>query len=220
MSDAILNLDAEVRTDMGKGASRRLRREDKVPAILYGAGKDPQSITLTHNKVLQAQEFEAFYSQVLTLNVGGKKVEALLKDIQRHPYKLKIMHIDFLRIDAKQEVTTNVPLHFINEDKANSIKVEGGHAEHHINDVEITCLPGDLPEYIEVDITNIELGQTYHLSDIVVPEGVVLSELAKGEEHDQAVVTVKLAKVAVEEDEDDAGSDADDSESKEEEDKE
>lgn len=194
MSDAIFNLDAEVRNDLGKGASRRLRREDKVPAILYGAGKDPVSITLAHNKLIQAQEFEAFYSHVLTLNIAGEKVEALVKDMQRHPYKPKITHVDFLRVDANKEVTTNVPLHFINENKAKSIKIDGGHAEHNMNDVVVSCLPSDLPEFIEVDLMNVELGQTLHLSDLVLPKGVTLVELLKGEDHDQAVVTIKTAK--------------------------
>lgn len=194
MPEAIFNLDAEVRTDLGKGASRRLRHENKVPAILYGAGKEAVSLTLDHNKVIQAQDFEAFYSHVLTLNIGGKKVEALVKDMQRHPYKLKVTHIDFLRVDAKQAVTTHIPLHFINEDKADAIKTHGGHAEHHMADVEISCLPKNLPEFIEVDLLNIELGQTLHLSDLTMPKGVSLVELAKGESHDQAVVTVKVAK--------------------------
>jgi large subunit ribosomal protein L25 len=194
MSEAIFTLDAEVRTDMGKGASRRLRHADKVPAILYGAGKDPVALTLDHNKVIQAQEFEAFYSHVLTLNIGGEKVEALLKDVQRHAYKPKIQHMDFQRVDASQKLHTNVPVHFINENKAPSIKVEGGHAEHHVNELEVTCLPKDLPEFIEVDLMDVALGQTVHLSDLTMPKGVSLVELAKGEDHDLAVVTVKAAK--------------------------
>lgn len=194
MSEAIFTLDAEVRTDLGKGASRRLRHADKVPAILYGADKEPVALTLAHNKVLQAQEFEAFYSHVLTLNIGGEQVEALLKDMQRHPYKPKVTHLDFQRVDAKKAVHVHVPLHFINEDAAPSIKLNGGHPEHHLNDVEISCLPVDLPEFIEVDLMDVELGQTLHLSDIKLPKGVTLIELAKGEDHDQAVVTVKTAK--------------------------
>ncbi|WP_088330836.1 50S ribosomal protein L25/general stress protein Ctc [Lacimicrobium sp. SS2-24] len=207
MSEAIFNLDAEIRTDLGKGASRRLRRADKVPAILYGAGKEPVSLTLDHNKVNQAQDFEAFYSHVLTLNIEGKKVEALVKDIQRHPYKPKLTHLDFLRVDAKQAVTTHVPLHFINEEKAKAIKLEGGHAEHHMADVEIQCLPHDLPEYIEVDLLNVEMGQTLHLSDLVLPKGTSLTELAKGEDHDLAVVTIKAAKGPAVEDEETAADD-------------
>ena len=202
MSDAIFNLDASIRTDLGKGASRRLRHQDKVPAILYGGNEDPVSLTLDHNKVIQAQEFEAFYSHVLTINIDGKKVEALVKDMQRHPYKPKVTHIDFQRVIAGEKVHTNVPLHFINEDKAPSIKVEGGHAEHHMADVEITCLPKDLPEFIEVDLMEVALGQTLHLSDITLPKGVESVELGKGESHDLAVVTVKAAKGAAAADED------------------
>ncbi|ALS98123.1 50S ribosomal protein L25/general stress protein Ctc [Lacimicrobium alkaliphilum] len=214
MSEAIFTLDAEVRTDLGKGASRRLRHADKVPAILYGAGKEPVALTLDHNKVNQAQDFEAFYSHVLTLNIGGKKVEALVKDIQRHPYKPKLTHLDFLRVDAKQAVTTHVPLHFINEDKAKAIKLEGGHAEHHMADVEIQCLPHDLPEYIEVDLLNVEMGQTLHLSDLVMPKGATLTELAKGEDHDLAVVTIKAAKVAAAEDDEETAADDGEEEAK------
>lgn len=194
MSEAIFNLDAEVRTDIGKGASRRLRHADKVPAVLYGAGKDPVSLTLAHNKVFQAQEFEAFYSHVLTLNIGDEKVEAVVKDMQRHPFKPKVMHLDFMRVDASHALTTHVPLHFINEENAPSIKLQGGHAEHHLADIEISCLPANLPEFIEVDLNDCELGQTLHLSDIKLPEGVTSVELQKGEGHDQAVVTVKAAK--------------------------
>jgi large subunit ribosomal protein L25 len=194
MSDGIFTLDAEIRTDLGKGASRRLRHADKVPAVLYGADKEAVSLTLSHNKVFQAQAFEAFYSHVLTINVDGKKVEALVKDMQRHPFKPRIMHLDFLRVDAKKVLHTHVPLHFINEDQADSIKLNGGHAEHHIVDVEVSCLPKDLPEFIEVDLMDVEVGQTLHLTDIVLPKGVTLLELNKGEDHDHAVVTVKLAK--------------------------
>ena len=194
MSDAIFTLDATVRTDLGKGASRRLRHEGKVPAIIYGAGKEPVSLTLEHNKVIQAQDFEAFYSHVLTINIDGKKEEALVKDMQRHPFKPKVTHIDFVRVVAGELLTTNAPIHFINEDKADAIKLEGGHAEHHMNEIEITCLPKDLPEYIEVDVANVALDQTLHLSDIVFPKGVSSVELAKGEEHDLAVVSIKQAK--------------------------
>lgn len=194
MSEAIFNLDATVRTDLGKGASRRLRHQDKVPAILYGGDEAPVSLTLEHNKVIQAQEFEAFYSHVLTINVDGKKVEALVKDMQRHPYKPKVTHIDFQRVIAGQALTTNVPLHFMNEEAAPSIKTEGGHAEHHMADIEITCMPKDLPEYIEVDLMDVALGQTLHISDLTLPKGVESVELTKGESHDLAVVTVKTAK--------------------------
>ncbi|AGH45361.1 50S ribosomal protein L25/general stress protein Ctc [Paraglaciecola psychrophila] len=204
MSDGIFTLDAEIRTDLGKGASRRLRHAGKVPAVLYGANKEAISLTLIHNKLFQAQSFEAFYSHVLTLNIGEEKVEVLVKDMQRHAFKPIVMHLDFLRIDAKKALQTNVPLHFLNEEKAESIKLNGGHAEHHMLDVEVSCLPADLPEFIEVDLLNVELDQTIHLSDLVLPKGVSLVELNKGETHDLAVVTVKLAKGPKVEDEDDA----------------
>ena len=200
MSEAIFNLDASVRTDLGKGASRRLRREDKLPGIIYGGEEAPVSITLAHNKVLQASEFEAFYSHVLTLNVDGKATEVLVKDMQRHPYKPKIMHIDFQRVIAGQDVHTNVPLHFVNEETSAAVKA-GGVAEHHVTEIEVTCQPKDLPEFIEVDMSAIEMGQTLHLSDLTLPAGVSSVELAKNDEaHNLAVVTVKPAKGAAAED--------------------
>lgn len=194
MSKAIFDLEASVRTDLGKGASRRLRLEGKVPAILYGAGKDPVALTLEHNKVSQAQDFEAFYSHVLTLHIDGKKVEALVKDMQRHPFKPKVTHIDFQRVVAGEKLHTNVPLHFINENIAPGIKNEGGYADHSMQELEVTCLPKDLPEYIEVDMAAVEMGQTLHLSDIVLPKGVESVELSKGEDHDLALVTIKAPK--------------------------
>jgi large subunit ribosomal protein L25 len=194
MSSAIFKLDATVRTDLGKGASRRLRLQDKVPAIVYGGDKAPISITLEHNKVNQAQDFEAFYSHVLTINIDGKKEEVLVKDMQRHPFKPKVTHIDFQRVIAGQALTTNVPIHFLNAAESDAIKLNGGHAEHHMNDIEVSCMPKDLPEYIEIDLQNIEMGQTIHLSDVKFPKGVESVELGKGEEHDLAVVTVKTAR--------------------------
>jgi len=187
----LFTLDAEVRTDLGKGASRRLRHTNKVPAILYGAGQEPVSLTLAHNKVFRAQEEEAFYSHVLTINVDGKPIEAVIKDMQRHPFKPMIMHLDFLRVDAKKEIHTNVPLHFLNEEV---VAKTGASVAHHVSEIAITCLPANLPEFIEVDIASLEAGHTIHLSDIKLPKGVVSVELVKGEEHDQAVVTANTPK--------------------------
>ncbi|AEF03762.1 50S ribosomal protein L25 [Alteromonas sp. KS69] len=203
MSKAIFTLDATVRTDLGKGASRRLRREDKLPGIIYGGEEAPVSITLDHNKVNNAADFEAFYSHVLTLNVDGKAVEVLVKDMQRHAFKPRILHVDFQRVIAGQELHTNVPLHFINEDKSAAIKA-GGIAEHHVNEIEITCLPKDLPEFIEVDIANVEMDSTLHLSDLTLPAGITSVELGKDDEtHDLAVVTVKPAPKAADAEEGD-----------------
>ena len=198
----LLKLDAEVRTDLGKGASRRLRHANKVPAILYGEGQDPVSLTLEHKHVYRAQQEEEFYSQVLTLNVDGKQVECILKDMQRHPFKPKITHIDFQRVIAGQDVHTNVPLHFVNEEKSAAVKA-GGIAEHHVTEIEVTCLPKNLPEFIEVDMAGVEMGQTLHLSDLTLPAGVSSVELAKNDEaHDLAVVTVKPAPKAADAEED------------------
>ena len=189
----IFTLEAEVRTDLGKGASRRLRHANKVPAILYGEGQDPVSLTLEHKEVYRAQQEEAFYSHVLTLQINGESVECLIKDMQRHPFKNLVMHLDFLRIDATHPVHTNAPLHFINEE---AVIKQGATVAHHINELAISCLPADLPEFIEVDLAALEVGQTIHLSDIVLPKGVTCDELEKGESHDQAVATANAPKGA------------------------
>ena len=202
MSEANFKLDASVRTDLGKGASRRLRREDKLPGIIYGGEEAPVSITLDHNKVNNSADFEAFYSHVLEINLDGKVVEVLVKDMQRHPFKPKITHIDFQRVIAGQDVHTNVPLHFVNEEKSAAVKA-GGIAEHHVTEIEVTCQPKDLPEFIEVDMACVEMGQTLHLSDLTLPAGVSSVELAKNDEaHDLAVVTVKPAPKAADAEED------------------
>ncbi len=194
--------EAQVRTDLGKGASRRLRREDKLPGIIYGGEEAPVSITLDHNKVNNSADFEAFYSHVLEINLDGKVVEVLVKDMQRHPFKPKITHIDFQRVIAGQDVHTNVPLHFVNEEKSAAVKA-GGIAEHHVTEIEVTCLPKNLPEFIEVDMAGVEMGQTLHLSDLTLPAGVSSVELAKNDEaHDLAVVTVKPAPKAADAEED------------------
>ena len=203
MSEANFKLDASVRTDLGKGASRRLRREDKLPGIIYGGEEAPVSITLDHNKVNNSADFEAFYSHVLEINLDGKVVEVLVKDMQRHPFKPKITHIDFQRVIAGQDVHTNVPLHFVNEEKSAAVKA-GGIAEHHVTEIEVTCLPKNLPEFIEVDMAAVEMGQTLHLSDLTLPAGVASVELAKDDEtHDLAVVTVKPAPKAADTEEGD-----------------
>ncbi|MGL1959322.1 MAG: 50S ribosomal protein L25/general stress protein Ctc [Colwellia sp.] len=187
----LFTLDAEVRTDLGKGASRRLRHANKIPAILYGEGQAPVSLTLEHKNVFRAQQEEAFYSHVLSLNIGKKKVKCLIKDMQRHPFKEVIMHLDFLRIDENHAIHTNVPVHFINEENVAKL---GATVAHHVNEIAISCLPKDLPEFIELDLSDLEVGQTLHLSDVKMPKGVTCDELAKGEAHDQAIVTANAAK--------------------------
>ncbi|MFT5528624.1 MAG: large subunit ribosomal protein L25 [Alteromonadaceae bacterium] len=199
----LFTLEAEVRTDLGKGASRRLRHANKVPAIIYGEGKAPVSLTLEHKNVFRAQQEEAFYSHVLTLIIDGKPVECLLKDMQRHPFKQVIMHLDFIRIDAKHAVHTNAPIHFINEE---NIAKSGANINHHVTEIAISCLPKDLPEFIEVDLTDMEVGQTIHLSDVKLPKGVTSDELAKGESHDQAVVSANAPKGKVDDAEEEVAS--------------
>jgi large subunit ribosomal protein L25 len=204
MSDDF-DLIAEIREDQGKGASRRLRNQGKVPAIIYGAGRPPRALLFNHNNVLKQLENESFYSSVLNIKVGDKSQAAIVKDIQRHPAKPIIMHMDFQRIVDDVEIRMNVPLHFIGEDIAPGVKTGGGNVSHLMNDVEIQCLPRYLPEYLEVDVSALELDDMLHLSDIKLPEGVEIPELAQGEEHDQAIVSVHVIKAApVEEDLDEA----------------
>jgi len=203
-------LDAEVRTDMGKGASRRLRHANKIPAIMYGGG-DPVSLTLEHNKIMHALENEAFYSHILTINIDGKPEKAVLRDLQRHPAKPTILHADFQRVNMKEKLHMHVPLHFINEDIAPGVKDEGGLIQHNVVEVEVSCLPTDLPEYIEVDVAELTMGNSLHLSDIKVADGVELVQLAHGESHDLPVVSIHKPRAVVEVEDEvvaDAGEDA------------
>ena len=193
-----IELNAELRTDTGKGASRRLRHANKVPAILYGAGKDPENLTLEQKDVQYELQHEAFFTQVLELNIGGKKQDVLLRDLQHHPYKQDILHMDFQRVEAKKEMHVNVPLHFINEDIAPGVKTEGGAISHLMTEVEVVCLPKDIPEFIEVDISELHMGEIVHLSDLKMPAGVEVFALKQGEEHDTAVASIHARKVAEE----------------------
>ncbi len=194
MSDAF-ELIATSRADVGKGASRRLRRlENKVPAIVYGGSKDPENITLEHDDLWHHLDNEAFFSHIISLKVDGKAQDVLLKDLQRHPAKNRVMHADFMRVDASQEIVVNVPLHFINEEACHGVKMQGGRISHSASDLAIRCLPKDLPEYIEVDMLDVELGQVVHISDIKLPAGVESVELSHGAEHDQAIANVSAPK--------------------------
>jgi len=196
------NLEAEVRTDLGKGASRRLRHTEKFPAVVYGAGKDPVSLTLDHKKFLHNLENEAFYSHILTLSVGGKDEQVVLKDLQRHPAKIAVMHADFLRVSANEKLHMNVPLHFMNADECPGAK-EGGLVTHSMTDVEVACLPKDLPEFLEVDCSALELDHSLHMSDITLPAGVEVVELSHGEGHDQPIAACHMTRGAQDDDEED-----------------
>ncbi len=189
---------AEPREDMGKGASRRLRREGKVPGVVYGANKDAASIMVSHNEIFHHLENEAFYSHILTLQVGKAKEKVVLKDLQRHPYKPVVLHLDLLRVDENETLTMRVPLHFINEDICIGVKQDGGVVSHVMTDLEIVCLPKDLPEYIEVDVAEVNVGEGIHLSDLKLPEGSEIAALLHGGDATQIVATVHIPKVIVE----------------------
>ncbi len=201
-------IEAFPRDDQGRGASRRLRREErKIPAIIYGGQKDATPIAIWHNELKKALENEAFFSHILTIELDGKKESVILKDLQRHPYKPILTHADFLRVDKDHEIHVNVPLHFINEESAPAIKLHGGVANHQINEVEVICLPQDLPEFIEVDMTPVEMDQVVHLSDLKLPKGVRVAALQQGEDHDLPVVAIHKPRGAkVDEEEGEEGS--------------
>ena len=195
-----IKLTATTRTDLGKGASRRLRHADLVPAIVYGANKEAVSLTFTHKEIIKAEGIEAFYSSILNLEIDGVSEQVVLKDLQRHAFKARIQHLDLLRVEATQKLHTTVPLHFINEENSEAIK-NGGVVYRTINEVEVLCLPADLPSFIEVDISSMEIGDTLHLSDLLLPAGVESVELNKGEEHDLPMVSIAISKTAPTEDE-------------------
>ena len=188
-------IDVERRGDEGKGASRRLRRDGKIPAIVYGGELNPVNIQLDHEKVWLASQNEWFYSSILDLSLGGDVQQVLLRDVQRHPYKQLIMHLDFQRVDANQALRAKVPLHFLNEDKSSAGKAADVVVLHELNDVEVSCLPKDLPEFIEIDLSNLAVGDIIHLSELKLPAGVEIPELKLGAGHDLAVVIAKHARV-------------------------
>ena len=192
-------LTATGRKDEGKGASRRLRRAGQVPAVVYGGGSDPQSVQLEQEKTWVASQKEWFYSSIIDLEVDGKVQKVLLRDMQRHPYKQVIMHLDFQRVDENQALRAKVPLHFLNQEKSVAGKTAGVVVTHELNEVEVSCLPKDLPEYLEIDLSGLNIGDIVHLSEIKLPAGVEIPELKLGKEHDVAIVIAKHGKEEVEE---------------------
>ena len=191
-------IDAVSRDDQGKGASRRLRREGLVPGIIYGGGKDPQMIATKHNELFHHLENEAFYSHILSVKVDGRAQQVVLKDLQRHPSKPFVTHIDLMRVAASDRIKMNVPLHFLNEETAPGVKA-GGQVSHLMTDVEVLCAARDLPEYIEVDVGAMELGDLLHLSDLKMPKGVELVAFSHGDdpaEHDASIASVHTARMA------------------------
>lgn len=184
-------LIAQPRTELGKNANRRLRREGLVPAVIYGAGKEPKWLTLYHKDLMKQLQNEGFYSHILTVNIENQRERAVLKDLQRHPWRPLVLHVDLQRINETEMLYMHVPLHFINEDKCIGVKQGGGVISHHMVEVEVRCLPKDLPEFISVDLTDLNINDILHLSDLVLPEGVeIVSLIQAGAEHDLSVVSV------------------------------
>ena len=198
-----LELNASLRDDMGKGASRRLRHAKTLPAIIYGGKKDPVSITLQQKDIQHKLPDESFYSQVLSLSVDGKAEDVLIRDIQHHPYKMEVMHMDFIRVDAKKVVHVHSQLHFVGEDVSPGVKTEDGVVSHVMIEIELECLPKNIPDHIEVDLSEMHVGDVIHLSDLKLPEGVEALALKHGDDNDSVVVSMHVRKV-VEEIEDEA----------------
>lgn len=187
-------IKATSRNVEGKGASRRLRRAAQLPAIVYGGSAAPQAIQIEHEQIWLASHHEWFYSSILNLDIDGKVEQVLLRDMQRHPYKQLIMHLDFQRVDASHALRTKVQLHFVNQEKSPAGKTSGVVIMHELTEVEVSCLPKDLPEAIEVDLSDLAVGAVVHLSDLKLPAGVELPALKLGKEHDVAVVVAKHGK--------------------------
>jgi large subunit ribosomal protein L25 len=193
-----ITIKAEPRSVQGTGASRRLRRESKVPGILYGAGKDAQPIEVDHKDLWFKLKMEAFHASILDLEVGSEKAQVLLRDYQMHPFRPLILHVDFQRVAADKKIHVRVPLHFVNAEISPGVKVAGGLAQHVMNELDIVCLPKDLPEFIEVDLANLQAGHSLHLSALKLPPGVE-AIVPKGE--DPTVATIVIPKVLTAEEE-------------------
>ncbi len=197
---AKFQLSAELRTDQGKGASRRLRKTDRVPGVLYGAHKDPLAVTFAHNDLYLSFRNEAIFSSILTVKLPTGEQQAILKAVQRHPVDPRIVHIDLQRVSENEEIRVHVPLHFLNEGAAKGVKDQGGVISRNMIEVEISCLPKHLPEFIEVDVQGLELNHSIHMSDLKLPEGVRMPALQQGKEHDLPVVAIHHARVTTDED--------------------
>jgi large subunit ribosomal protein L25 len=195
----IHEIPAQSRKDEGKGASRRLRRAAYVPAVVYGGNQPPQSIQIEHNTILLAAKHEWFFSSVLDLNIDGKVQKVLVRDWQKHPYKLQMLHMDFQRINENEAIRVNVPVHFLNQEKSPAGKTAGVVISHNLTEVEIACLPKDLPEFIELDLGELKPGDIIHLSQLKLPAGVEIPALALGGDHDIAVVTAQSVAEEVDE---------------------
>lgn len=193
-----IEIGASKRTLQGKGASRRLRGSGKVPGVIYGGEGPAQAIELDHNGLYHKLKLEAFHASILSMNLEGQKEQVLLRDIQMHPFKLQVLHIDFQRVDKNKKIHMKVPLHFINADVAPGVKLSGGLVSHVLTELDVSCLPKDLPEFITVDLTDLAAGNTLHLSDLKLPQDVEIPTLIKGENLPVATIVIPRA-VAAEE---------------------
>lgn len=197
-------LVAEARDDKGTGASRRLRRAGKIPAVIYGGGKEPAMVSFNHDHIMHKLEVESFHTSILKVKHHNKTEQAILRDVQHHPFKQQILHMDFQRISAKEKIHMSVPVHFTGEDVAPGVKLEGGIVSHLITEVDVICLPSQLPEFLSADISELNKGESVHLSDIKLPEGVELTSLAHGGDDLAVAAVVALRISAADEEADEA----------------
>lgn len=206
---SVFEFVAVSRENAGTGNAKAIRRKGNVPAVIYGGSSEPELIELSHNEVMKRLANEAVYSHVLQLNVGGKVQNAILKDMQRHPAKDTVIHMDFMRISMGEKIKVHVPLHFINEEISKGVKA-GGVVTHSMVELEVLCLPGNLPEYIEVDLTDVEIGSSVHLSDIVIPDGVEVLALSHGEDHNLPVAQIMKTRGPGSDEDEEASDDGED----------
>lgn len=191
-----MQVNAQSRTTQGKGASRRLRAAGKVPGILYGADQEAKPIELSHHEFFQQLKSESFHASILTMDLDGNQFQVLLRDVQMHPWRREVLHADFQRVAADREVMLKVPLHFVNQENCPGVKLAGGIVSHVMTEVEVACLPRHLPEYLEVDLGQLQVGHSLHLSSVKLPEGVRLPQLPR---NDATVATVTVPRAVVEE---------------------
>lgn len=194
-----IEVNATSRSTQGKGASRRLRHAQRVPGVVYGGGQDAQSIEVDHKEIKMHLKAEAFHASILTLNIGGQKQQVLLRDYQMHPWRQDVMHIDFQRVAQDRKIHMKVPLHYVNADIAPGVKTGGGSVNHVLTEIDVSCLPADLPNYIEVDLANLQVGHSIHLSELKLPNGVESSALRGGDDLVVATIPVPRVEAVVEE---------------------
>ena len=204
-------VNAKIRPDKGKGASRRLRHTEQIPAVIYGAGLESVALSIAAKDIEKSASNEAFFAHIIQLNVDNKSESAIVKALQRHPASSRIMHVDFQRVQMDQAIHVDVPLHFTNEDTCVGVKA-GGMVSHLMTSLNIVCLPGNLPEYIEVDVADMAIGMSLHMSELALPKGINIPELAQGTDHDQVVVAVVSSRAAKEDEEEAEAATADDTE--------